>query len=302
VLAVACRGAVSPVIDDRRELFGAPRMRLLPAAITTLLLVASSAGAALSEPRHLVARSGLTLADLSYWTRPDTTTHAPRIRIVRGRTQLLAERIPMHPRGQRFGYPVHASDEAGWFAVRDLDGYREPEVLVVVYWGGAYCCAWSRVYRLVGQRYLPSLHWWGNVDAVPRLRDLNADGRPEFVSKDGCFQVLTAYVAAFYPIQLWAYEQGKFRDVTRSYPRRIADARRHWRYYVSHRRNRTVRYVLAAWAADQYMLGRGAVAERGLQQALKRGDLDRDIGGPRDPAAFLRSLKRFLRSTGYLRG
>lgn len=45
----------------------------------------------------------------------------------------------------------------------------------------------------------------------------------------------------------------------------------------------TARYVLAAWAAEQYLLGRPRVAESGLNQALRRGDLDGRIGGPRDP-------------------
>jgi hypothetical protein len=267
------------------------------------LLVASAPAAGPAEPRRLVAESGLTRAELTFWEQPDRSTRAPRIRIERSGRQVFTERIPPHPLAVSPGYAVHVSDSEGWFAVRDLDGDREPEVAVVAFWSGAYCCAWWRVYRFDGRTYRPSLHWWGSFGTVPALRDLNRDGRPELVSYDDRFEALTAHVAVFRPVQIWSYAGGRFTDVTRRHRRQVDVHARHlWGYYLSHRRNRTARYVLAAWAAEQYLLGRPAVVERGLSQALRRGDLVQRIGGPRDPKAYLRALKRFLRRTGYLLG
>ena len=229
-------------------------------------------------------------------------THAPRVRIAGGGRLLLAERIPLHPRG-RDGYTARVEASlVNWLLVRDLDGDDEPEVALLLTWGGTYCCYWSRVYRFVAGRYIASVHWWGDNQARPRLRDLNGDRRPQLVSVDSRFAALTSHAYVFNPIQIWSYASGRFTDVTRRYPRRIeGNARRLWRYYATHRRNRTARYVLAAWAADQYLLGRPRIAERGLQFALRRGDLNQGVGGPHDPRAYLRSLKRFLRNTGYIR-
>jgi hypothetical protein len=274
----------------------------LALAVAAGLLVAAAPVAEGPEPRKAVAGSGVTRAELTFWEQPNRSTRAPRIRIERSERQVFAERIPPHPFAVSPAYAVHVSDESGWFTVRDLDGDREPEVAVVAFWSGAYCCAWWRVYRFDGRTYRPSVHWWGTFGAVPALRDLDGDDRPELVSYDDRFEALTADVAVFHPVQIWSYVGGRFTDVTRRHRRQVdAEARRLWRYYLGHRRNRTARYVLAAWAAEQYLLGRRRVADSGLNQALRRGDLDGRIGGPRDPKAYLRALKRFLRRTGYLR-
>jgi hypothetical protein len=189
-----------------------------------------------------------------------------------------------------------------WFAVRDLDGDGEPEVLVTLNWGGPYCCSWSRIYRFDGRTYMPSTHWWGDFNADPRLYDFDRDGRPEFFSVDDRFAVFTAHVASFFPIQIWDYDHGRFRDVTRAYRGSIEqDAAGLWRYYTAHPRNGTARYVLAAWAADQYLLSHGRTARRELANALRRRDLDRRISGPRDPRSFLRTLGADLRRWGYRR-
>jgi hypothetical protein len=52
-----------------------------------------------------------------------------------------------------------------------------------------------------------------------------------------------------------------------------------------------VRGVLAAWLADQYLLGRGAAGWSVLRRAERRGEVDR---------AYLRKLRSFLRRTGYI--
>jgi hypothetical protein len=53
---------------------------------------------------------------------------------------------------------------------------------------------------------------------------------------------------------------------------------------------------LAAWAADECMLGHSAAAFDTLEQLRRSGRLH---GQPK-PAAYLKHLRRFLRRTGYL--
>ncbi|HET7856334.1 MAG TPA: hypothetical protein VFL41_07735, partial [Gaiellaceae bacterium] len=80
------------------------------------------------------------------------------------------------------------------------------------------------------------------------------------------------------------------------------DAAKLWRYYIADRGKETVRYVLAAWAADQGMLDRKETVDRVLAEALERGALDPKAGdGDRDAESYLRMLRGFLRKNGYIR-
>jgi hypothetical protein len=175
-------------------------------------------------------------------------------------------------------------------------------VLLDLYSGGAHCCFSSRIYRYdsAAARYRVSLHSWG--DPSYRLHDVDSDGRPEFVTADDRFAYrFASFAFSGMPIQIWSYRTGKFTNVTRHFPKLIAkDATLHWRSYLHNRGYSETQGFLAAWAADEYSLGHGHKVERTLTRLIPRGDL----AGypPRDPHSFIRVLKRFLRSTGYMRG
>ena len=80
--------------------------------------------------------------------------------------------------------------------------------------------------------------------------------------------------ASPFPIQIWEFDAGRLRDVTQLFPGQVAlDAKQLWGAYLEHRRKDDVRGVLAAWQADQYLLGRDDAGWRELERALKRGDL-----------------------------
>jgi streptogramin lyase len=262
-------------------------------------------------PPTIVRRAHSTRASLVY-RREDTFRHsdwfsAPRVRISRGGRELFAETVP--PLERRYGSGVYGDTSS--FAVRDLDGDGEPEVMLELNWNGAHCCAWSRVYRYVRSRrtYVPAAHLWGDDAAAPSVRDLNGDGKPELRSRDARFAyVFEAYAFSAFPIQIWSYRRGRFREVTRLFPSAIrGDARRLWRLYLHERRRKdaSVRGLLPAWAADEYLLGRGAVVWPALEQAAHQGYLGCRTGGcslePRNPQAYIRKVRAFLRRTGYLR-
>ena len=105
----------------------------------------------------------------------------------------------------------------------------------------------------------------------------NLDGREsvELLSSDARFgYVFTAFAASPFPIQIWELDAGRLRDVTRLFPGQVElDAKRLWRTYLEHRRRDDVRGVLAAWQADQYLLGREDAGWLELERALERGDL-----------------------------
>ena len=61
--------------------------------------------------------------------------------------------------------------------------------------------------------------------------------------------------------------------------------------------------VVAAWAADEELLGHRKLVNNFLAQQLKAGHLNSALS-PEEPggARFVAKLKRFLRVRGYLRG
>ena len=191
--------------------------------------------------------------------------------------------------------------------VRDLDG-GEPEVIVDLYSGGAHCCLIGVILRYdpAAKRYRSLVADWGNFGS--RLVDLDHDGRPEFSAYDERFlYTFTAFVFSAAPIQIWSYRQGKLVDVTRRFPAAIAkDAASLWKLYLQGRgqKDSDVRSYVAAYVADQYLLGRADEAKRVLDLALKRGDLGRGRSFLGTPAgtAFVTALMKDLRRWGYTGG
>jgi hypothetical protein len=250
-------------------------------------------------PETLSGRSGSVRASVSYIERDYLYDHL-RVKIVRaGRTVLD---VPI----QQAGCRDCAEYRPVSVKVRDLDG-GEPEVLVDLFSGGAHCCVFTFILRYdeAAKRYRSTLAYWGNYGS--RLVDLDRDGRPEFSAFDERFvYTFTAYVFSAAPIQIWSYRQGRLVDVTRSFPALIRkDAASTWKTYLKGRNEKDVdmRAYVAAYVADQYLLGRPAEAKRVLDLALERGDLGRGktlLGSPAGKS-FVAVLMKDLRRWGYLR-
>ncbi|HEU0303487.1 MAG TPA: hypothetical protein VFR32_02795 [Gaiellaceae bacterium] len=185
--------------------------------------------------------------------------------------------------------------------VRDLDADGEPEVWVDRYTGGAHCCLESRFFRWLPRRraYARTFHGWADVGY--RLRNVDRQGAVELVSADARFAyVFTSFADSAFPIRIWEFDRGRLRDVTRRFPARVeADAQAHWRDYLRRRRSGDVRGVLAAWLADQYLLGREDAGWEALTTALRRGDLEGPNGIWPTGRRYLRELRAFLVKTGY---
>jgi hypothetical protein len=185
--------------------------------------------------------------------------------------------------------------------VVDLDADGEPEVLVDAYTGGAHCCALTEILRFNGTTYAPFEASWGNIGY--ELKDLDADGRPEFVTADDAFSyAFSSYAGSFHPplvLHFDAAAKGSFTDVTRRFP---ALARKNMKDALhALARARRGHYetlgAVSAYVADLYLLGRGREVRPYLQRARKRGDLRNATG--RAPKSFDRQLLAFLHKQGY---
>jgi virginiamycin B lyase len=246
-------------------------------------------------PRQLTRRRGRTAATVAYTLEWGAFTDL-NIRIVRRGRTLFTEDVPAWEKR------IIGKSDAKSLTVRDLDGDGEPEVILRLDDGGAHCCVWSRVYRYDRRRgtYVAANHFWGEYSAQPRLRDLDHDGRPEFLSQDyRFFETAFGHMGSM-PLQVWSYRHGTFNEVARHFPRLLRrDAARIWRFY--RRNTAAARLILPAWVADECRLGRAGVAYGVLEHERVRGTLERSPGvyGPRDPRGYIRAVKRLLHRTGY---
>ncbi|HEY7603778.1 MAG TPA: proprotein convertase P-domain-containing protein [Gaiellaceae bacterium] len=249
-------------------------------------------------PQTLSARAGTVAATVTY-TERDFLFEKLRVRVVRAGRTAVDQPIT------RLGCPDCANDRPSAVKIRDLDG-GGPEVLVDLYSGGAHCCLFTLILRwdAAATRYRSTLGYWGNYGS--RLADLDGDGLPEFSAFDERFVYeYTPYVFSSAPIRIWSYREGKLVDVTRNFPALIEkSAATNLGYYLKGRRDRTidVRSYVAAYVADQYLLGDPAEGKRVLDLALKRGDLGRGtrlLGLPAGKA-YVAALMRDLRRWGYI--
>jgi hypothetical protein len=179
--------------------------------------------------------------------------------------------------------------------VLDLDRSGEPEVLLNLYSGGAHCCYSTRIYTFAAEAtpYASLFHEWGN--AGYRLEDLDADGGLEFVTGDDQFDTaFTSHAASRRPPQVWRYAAGRLTNATRSYPGLLEkDAAECWKAFQElspkDPTGDQVRGVLAAYLADQYLLGRGSEGWRRLIEVYRKPDRKK----------FFAQLTAFLQKSGY---
>jgi hypothetical protein len=287
-----------------RSIYGA-----LTIPVAALVLCAGNAAAASAGDgyRSQVARTARLSATLTYLeTKDGFLRHYRDARVRIARVGDRSHEYSLRP--LRPGYdvaPSFATPDKRAIHIRRLDArHGEPEVVVDLYWGGAHCCFYTVVFRYVSatKTYARSSHLWG--DLAPAVRDLDSDGLAEFVTGDERFAyAFTSFADSEFPVQLWRFAGGRFRDVTRMFPAHVrAAADHHLAEYESRRSSdRSVRGILAAYLAEKCLLGEAEEGWAVLRRAAARGDLRHAYDGPETPAAYLAHLRRFLAKTGYTR-
>jgi hypothetical protein len=182
-----------------------------------------------------------------------------------------------------------------------LQHFGVPDVIVGLYSGGAHCCYIDQVYRLdlSTNKFIRTEHDFG--DAGARIVDLNGDKSYEFLSADSRISNagFTDFADSPPPLQIFSFSHNAFHDITRKYPNRLrADAAKWLRAFHTHYGNG--RGLIAAWAADEDLLGHPGLVRSELAGALKAGHLrvPARFGGP-SPERFVARLQALLRRLGY---
>ncbi len=261
-----------------------------------------AAGAALIVPAVAqaatqTASSGGVTATFTYHASANGFTYHDTLTIARG-GKVVYSGVPSTPLcrtgcapGAFQGKSVH---------VLDLEHNGTRDVVLDLFSGGANCCLFEVVYYPSGSTYRSTRRDFGNQGAV--LVDLRHNGRREFRSANPAFTgAFTDDAASGAPIQILTFGHGAFHDVTRSYPKLVAkDASRWLGIYTSMAKQHwsDTEGVIAAWTADEYMLGRKAQAQAYLNQEAKKGHLNSAITNVAGHK-YVIALEKFLTKAGY---
>jgi hypothetical protein len=184
--------------------------------------------------------------------------------------------------------------------VKDIEHDGSPDVILTLYSGGANCCLLEQVfwYDPGTMTYFRAERDFGDYGA--NLEDLSHNGIDEFVGANPVFKYeFTDGAASGEPVQVLTFSAGKFKDVTRKYPKLIAkDAAKWLKAFKGNLQDGDG--LIAAWAADEDELGHSAQVASYLQKEAKAGDLRSPLlpGGEK----FIKHLDSFLRKQGYLKG
>lgn len=250
------------------------------------------------KPKMLKARNGAISAELSFVPNADGAALDIQLRILRSGRTLLAGAFARQCRSCSAKIEG-ANGHAPKLAVVRLQSRREPQVLVTFQTRGRTLTLFYRVRR--GRLAKSGVNW-----GIPgfTLRDLGRDRIPELLTRDTRFQRITGGGPdTFLPLKVLSFRDGRLVVVTRHYRRALAsDATKLLRTYraLRHRRGHDLRGVLAAWAADMTLLGKGAQVTPVLKTALRHRELQ-SRGGAARGSRFVSWLPRFVRAAGYRR-
>ena len=251
------------------------RRLILLAALLTALLAPACALAA-----KATGSAGGISATLSYKGGPGITTHDERLTISRDGKVVYDQALPATG-----CFKVCSPEGKNPVKVADLYGDGSEDVVLTLFSGGADCCTLDDVFvhSSAVSSYVLDQHNFGEAGAL--LKDIGPHGIPEFVSADPAFYCqFTSCAASGLPLQIFRFVGERFVNVTTQHPTLItADAAKWLKAYRQNLKNGDG--LIAAWAADEYNLGRQAAAGAELRQQVAARHLTK---------TFVASLERFL--------
>jgi hypothetical protein len=273
------------------RLIGRIKLTTIAAVVVAALAIPLSALA-----HQTTAKQNLVTAATSY---ASTSPNAKlRLTITHDGQQLYNQLVTSRLcRGTCGPVPIGKSHSA--LRVLDLESDGQPDVVLGLNSGGAHCCFVDQVYSLDPgtMTYVKSEHDF--QDAGAAIKNLGG-GHYRFVSASEAFAyVFSDFADSGAPIQIWSFSGRRFHDVTRQYPKLItADAALWLRSFKHNLSNGDG--LIAAWAADEDMLGNSKLVSATLAAELHQGDLRSSLGtNNSEGQGFVTALQKLLRKLGY---
>jgi hypothetical protein len=271
------------------------RRALILAGIVLLGLIAAPAALAKTETAH----AGNVTATFSFQGKVPTF-HGLHLTITRGGTVAYDQPV-VAKLCDKLCWPGPLIGGGSAVQVIALEHTGDPDVMLNLFSGGAHCCTVVQVFSFDpgAMTYVKTERNFG--DPGTRVVDLQHNGDYEFLTADDSFAYrFTDYAASGLPIEILSFAAGHFTDVTRSYPTLVtrdaavwlkafkSTAKEHYADSVG---------VIAAWAADEDLLGHVKLVNRYLAQQAKAGHLNGPFGA--GGSKFVAELQKFLRRHGY---
>jgi hypothetical protein len=181
----------------------------------------------------------------------------------------------------------------------DLNSDGQPEVVLGVFSGGAHCCFVDQVFSFDPgtMTYVKSEHNF--LDSDPSIERLG--GKYAFVGSDARIAeaAFTDFADSAAPVAIWRFEGRRFVAVTAQFPSRVKSDAAKWLRLFHHHLNNGVG-LIAAWAADEDLLGNSTTVSTTLNSLAAKGELRTPLGLPHNSAkAFVTQLQKLLRQLGY---
>jgi hypothetical protein len=197
--------------------------------------------------------------------------------------------------------PSYGSGNASPLRVVRLEA-GSPDVVLGLYSGGAHCCFIDEVFApSSATKYVKTELNLGDPGA--RIEALPGNPYAAFVTADDSFAyVFTDFAASGLPIKVMRFSGHGFTNVTRQYPKLILFDAANWLvafYSAASSHYSDSVGVIAAWAADEYLLGRANAADQFLDQQAAAGHLNSLLNPSVKGVTFVTELEKFLQHQGY---
>ena len=247
------------------------RMLLITIAVATCLIVAPAAWATTE-----IAQAGNVTATFTFQgTFPDYT--GQNLEITQGGTVFYDEPVTSKFCGNLCA-PYTGVTGKSAVDVVDLEHTGQPDVVLDLYSGGAHCCTIIQIFSFDPgtMTYVKTERNFGDPQA--RIVDERHNGRYEFLTADDSFAYqFTDFAASGLPIEIETFSDRRFTDVTRHYPRLVAKDAAFWlrafkRMAGGHYQDSVG--VIAAWAADEDLLGHVKLVNTYLAEQAAAGHLN----------------------------
>ncbi|VXD24238.1 putative surface layer protein [Planktothrix serta PCC 8927] len=180
------------------------------------------------------------------------------------------------------------------FKVLDLDNDKEPEILVdlLIDEDNNRKNYYSVIYRYspIKKEYRDLQQKWGLTSY--RLNTENAE-TPILIHYDQRFsQQFQVYTPEQLPLQIFQYQFGEFKDVTQQYSEFLEEHNTILLQEINKRRRlkQDLKAVLAAYLAQQYLLGQANTAWKTVEEMYQNPDRNQ----------FFPQLRQWLKKTGYM--
>jgi hypothetical protein len=266
---------------------------LMAVALLIVTAVAWAAGSIQS------ASAGGVTATFTYSGSGINVKH-PRLKIARAGQTAYDQPVHAAVCGTQCGPGAFGPHQRSVRVIRLQPG-GQPDVLLELYSEGASCCFIDQVfsYAPATHGYVKAEHDFGSYGAA--LRRLGSARRWRFISGDENFKyAFTDGADSGEPIQIWSFSGGRFHNLTRRYPTLITSDAARWLRLFKHHLNNGVG-LIAAWAADEELLGHDRRVQSTLATAARHGDLRDGGDGLATGKRFITELNRLLHRLGYRR-